>query len=142
MLTYPAQFTPENGGFVVTFPDIPEAITEGDSEAEARDYAIDALETALSEYINRRREIPRARRVRGRGYRMVVVPALAEAKVRLYQAMRAGGVRKAELARRLGWHKSQVDRLLDLKHASRLDQIEQALGVLRKRLVIEIEDAA
>jgi antitoxin HicB len=56
--------------------------------------------------------------------------------------MREAGVRKADLARRLGWQKSQVDRLLNLSHASRLDQIEQALGALRKRLVIAVEDAA
>jgi len=35
-----------------------------------------------------------------------------------------------------------VDRLLDLKHASRLDQIETALRALDKRLTIEVKDAA
>ena len=51
-------------------------------------------------------------------------------------------MRKADLARRLGWQKSKVDRLLNLKHASRLDQIDQALGVLRKWLAIAVDDAA
>ncbi len=51
MLAYPAKFTPEGKGFVVTFPDIPEAITEGDSAQEAMEYAVDALETVLSVYI-------------------------------------------------------------------------------------------
>jgi antitoxin HicB len=36
----------------------------------------------------------------------------------------------------------QVDRLLDLRHASRLDQIEAAFAALHKRVVIEIRDAA
>ena len=98
--------------------------------------------TVLSEYINRRREIPVPRKVRGRHIRLVPVPALAEAKIGLYQAMRAAGIRKADLARRLGWQKSQVERLLNLKHSSRLDQIEAALGALRKRLALHIEDAA
>jgi len=142
MLAYPALFAPEDGGFVVTFPDFPEAITEGGSPEEAMEYAVDALETVLSEYINRRREIPIPKARRGASVRLVRLPALAEAKLGLYRAMRAAGVRKADLARRLGWQKSQVDRLLDLKHASRLDQIETAAGALDKRLTIQLGDAA
>ena len=71
---------------------------------------------------------------------MVILPALEEAKIRLYEAMRQAGVRKAELARRMGLQKSQVDRLLDLRHRSRLDQIEAALAKLHKRLVVHVED--
>jgi antitoxin HicB len=68
----------------------------------------------------------------------VGAPPISAAKVALYRAMREVGVGKAELARRLGWH-LQVDRVLDLLHASRLEQIERALG---KRLVVEVKDAA
>ena len=142
MLAYPALFEPEGKGFVVTFPDIPEAITEGNSAAEAMEYAVDALQTILSEYINRRLEIPQPKRARGRNVRLVDLPALVEAKIGLYRSMRSMNVRKADLARRIGWQKSQVDRLLDLKHASRLDQIETALKALDKRLTIQVEDAA
>jgi antitoxin HicB len=60
------------------------------------------------------------------------LPAMSAAKVALYQAMRAQDVRKAELARRLGVHLPQVDRLLDLRHASRFDQIDSALRALGK----------
>ena len=142
MLAFPALFEPEGNGFVITFPDIPEAITEGDSPEEAMEYAVDALQTVLSEYINRRREIPQPKVRRGKHIRFVYLPALVEAKIGLYRTMLAGGVRKADLARRVGWQKSQVDRLLDLKHASRLDQIESAISVLHKRLTIQVEDAA
>ena len=141
-LAYAAHFKPEDGGFVITFPDLPEAITEGDTEQEALEYGADALLTVLSEYINRRRDIPRPRKARGKHVRLIPVPALAEAKIGIYEAMRHAGLRKADLARRLGWQKSQVDRLLDLKHASRLDQIETALAALRKRLALHIEDVA
>src|SRR5262249_162311 len=106
MLAYPALFEPEGKGFVVTFPDIPEAITEGNSADEAMDYAVDALATILSEYINRRMEIPEPRRARGKTVRWVRLPALAEAKIGLYRVMRTNQVRKAELARRLRWQKS------------------------------------
>ena len=72
----------------------------------------------------------------------VTMPALVEAKVHLYDAMRAAKVGKAELARRLDWHLPQVDRLLEMTHGSRLEQLEAAFGALGKRLVVGIEDVA
>ena len=46
------------------------------------------------------------------------------------------GIRKAELARRLGWHMPQVDRLFDLRHTSKFDQIESAARSLGKTVEI------
>jgi antitoxin HicB len=77
-----------------------------------------------------------------KGRYSVELPALIEAKVLLYRTMRALGVGRAELARRIGWHMPQVDRLLDLRHASRLDQMERAFRVLGKQLSIKIDAAA
>jgi len=143
MVRYLVRLVPdrEAGGFVVTFPDVPEAITQGSSVEDALDHAGDALETALMIYIAQRRRIPRPSRAAKKGC-SVALPALSEAKVGLYEAMRIAHVGKAELARRLNWHVTQVDRLLDLSHASRLDQIEAALSVLNKRLVEAVKDAA
>jgi len=140
MIVYPAKFDRAKDGITVTFPDIPEAIACGFSEREAMEYAVDAIITFFTEYIKRRQAIPRASKARGKSMRMVVLPALEEAKIRLYEAMRETGVRKADLARCMGWQKSQVDRLLDLRHRSRLDQIEAALAKLHKRLVVNVED--
>jgi antitoxin HicB len=51
MFLYPVTLKrAEDGGFVVTFKDIPEAITQGETEAEALSPARDALETALDFY--------------------------------------------------------------------------------------------
>ena len=131
MIAYRAKFTREEKGIPVTFPDVPEAITSGSSEQEAMEFAVDALEVALSEYIRRRRDIPWPSKGRGsKGTRLVVLPALSEAKLQLYKAMRSASMRKAELARKIGWQRSQMDRLLDLTHASQLDQIEVALKAL------------
>jgi antitoxin HicB len=55
--------------------------------------------------------------------------------------MRESGIKKADLARKLNVHMPQIDRLLDLNHASRLDQIEAALRALGKELVIEVRAA-
>jgi antitoxin HicB len=140
-MQYPVKLEPDtNGTLVVTFPDVPEAITFGSDEAEALAHAVDALETAFMGYIEDRRPIPRPSPIRRKKW-SVRLPALSKAKIELYEAMRAGKVRKTELARRLGVHMPQVDRLLDLRHASRLDLIEAALRSVGKRLLVEVEDA-
>ena len=142
MLRYPVILSRDtNDTILVDVPDIPEAHTFGDDEAEALMRAQDAIETALSMYIADRRSIPNPSPVR-RGTRGVTLAALTEAKLSLYAAMREQRVGKAEMARRLNCHLPQIDRLLDLAHASRLDQLEAAFGVLGKRLAITIESAA
>ncbi len=141
MFTYPVILTPEDGGFVVTFPDLPGAVSEGDDEAEALARAVDALETMFMAIMADREAIPRPSAVRRRG-RSVTLPAMSAAKIALYEAMRKSKVGKSELARRLDLHLPQVDRLLDLRHASRLEQIDRALGAVGKRLVVEVRDAA
>ena len=102
MLDYPdiLDAQPE-GGFVVTFPDVPEAITQGEDTEEALLYAVDALETALTFYIEARKPLPVASKPR-RGQRTVRPSALEGAKLGVYQAMTEQGIKKAELARRLG----------------------------------------
>lgn len=138
MFDYPVILTPDEGAVLVTFPDVPEAITFGADEDEALLYAIDALETALSFYVDARKPLPKPGKPK-RGQATVRPSALECAKLGVYQAMTEQGVKKAELARRLGWHMPQVDRLFDLKHASRLDQIEAAARVLGRHLEVRVE---
>lgn len=126
---------------LVSFPDFPSVHTFGDDEAEALARAVDAVETYLMAIIEDREAIP-APKWPKRRQRVVTLPALTEAKLELYRQMRAAKIGKAELARRLNCHLPQVDRLLDLGHRSRLDQIEQALLAVGKRLTISIDDAA
>ena len=138
MLDYPVilEAQPE-GGFVVTFPDVPEAITQGEDEDEALFYAIDALETALSFYVDDRKPLPVPSKAK-RGQRTVCPSALECAKLGVYRAMTEQGIKKSELARRLGWHLPQVDRLFDLKHASRFDQIEAAARALGRHIEVSV----
>jgi antitoxin HicB len=131
----------EKGLVNVYFPDVPGAQTFGDDEQEALARAVDALETMFMGLIEYRKDIPRPRAPK-RGEKTVTLPALTVAKLELYQAMRAAGVGKAELARRLNCHLPQIDRLLDLSHGSRLDQLEQAFAALGKRLEVAIQNAA
>lgn len=137
MFDYPVDLVAaEEGGYVVGFPDVPEAMTQGEDREEALMRAVDALETALSFYIDARQPLPAPSKAKGRP---VVRPSALEcAKLALYAEMIAQGVRKSELARRLGWHLPQVDRLFDLRHASRLDQIEAAARALGKRVEVAL----
>lgn len=137
-LNYPVVLQKDsNDTILVTFPDVPEAHTFGDDEAEALLRAIDALETALSFYTDEGVDLPRAS-AGVAGQRTVRPTAQACIALAIYQTMRDQGVRKSELARRLGWHMPQVDRLLNPNHASRLDQVEAALAVLGRRLAVEV----
>ena len=137
MFDYPVTLTPDGNTVLVSFVDVPEAITFGVDEDEALLHAVDALETALSFYVDARKPLPVASKPR-RGQPTVRPSALEGAKLGLYQAMTEQGVRKAELARRLGWHMPQVDRLFDLRHASRLDQIEAAARALGRRIEVRV----
>ncbi|MGV0998270.1 MAG: type II toxin-antitoxin system HicB family antitoxin [Fluviibacter sp.] len=137
MLNYPVMLTPDDGTFLVTFPDVPEAITFGADEDEALLHAVDALETGLSFYVDERKPLPTPRKPK-RGQKTVCPSALESAKLGVYQEMMVQGLRKSELARRLGWHMPQVDRLFDLKHASKLDQIEAAAHVLGKNILVSV----
>jgi len=142
-MEYPALFEPASeGGFVVTFPDFDWGVTQGDSEEDARAMAADALSTMIREHIRTGECLPQPSKSRGRKVRLIKLPALQSAKAELYREFKASGIRKAELARRVGISKTNVDRLFDLSYHSRLEQIEAAFLALGKSLAIEIRDAA
>ncbi|OFZ69771.1 MAG: transcriptional regulator [Betaproteobacteria bacterium RBG_16_58_11] len=137
MFDYPVTLTPDDGTVLVTFPDIPEAITFGADKDEAMLHAVDALETALSMYVDARKPLPAVSKAKRR-QKTVRPSALECAKLGVYQAMTEQGIKKAELARRLGWHMPQVDRLFDLRHASNLNQIEAAAKALGRHLEVDV----
>ena len=137
MFDYPVILMPDAGTVLVTFPDVPEAITFGMDEDEALLQAVDALETGLSFYVDARKPLPVPSPAEGRP--TVRPSALECAKLGVYQAMIEQGLRKTDLARRLGWHLPQVDRLFDLSHASRFDQIEVAARALGRHIEVHVK---
>ena len=142
MLRYPVKLTrDDNDTLLVTAPDLPEVATFGKDEADALLRARDAVATALQGRISDRKDIP-VPSVAKRGQRLVALPVIVAAKLALYRAMVESNTRKADLARKLGVHAPQVDRLLDLDHDSRLDQIEKAARVLGHEIHIELRPAA
>ena len=132
---YPVQLTPDdNDTILVTFPDFPEAHTFGKTADKALAHAVDALATIVDAYIRARRPIPAP----STGQITVALPALMASKLALYEAMREKHVGKAALARLLDWHLPQVDRLLDIRHGSRLDQLESAFRALGQRMIVNL----
>ncbi len=139
---YPVVLKPDgDGGVMARFPDVPEAMTVGADEANALQWAQDALVVALSGYQDEKRDIPQPSRPR-RGQPTVALPPLVAIKLVIYQAMRDQGVSQIELAGRLGCDARQVRRILDLDHSSRLDLLERTLAALGKRLLVDIQNAA
>jgi antitoxin HicB len=142
MLRYPVKLTKDDNGTVfVTAPDLPEVGTFGNNVADALTRACDAIATALQGRITDRKDIP-VPSARKRGQHLVSLPAIVAAKLALYQAMIETGTRKVDLARKLGVHGPQVDRILDLDHNSRLDQIEEAAKAIGREFHIELRPAA
>jgi antitoxin HicB len=143
LYSYPAHFQECEdvpGEYLITFPDVPEAITQARRE-DAPEMAKDALELILFQlYVAQKRDLPKPGKFRGPDYSKIDLPALTTAKLALYQAMKDRKVRKADLARRMGIPKQQVERLFDFRRQSRLDQIEKAFQVIGSRLVLTVED--
>jgi antitoxin HicB len=136
---YVAEPQPE-GGWTVTFPDVPEAITQGDTEEEVAAMAEDALVTALSFYTDDGQPLPRPSAAYNRP--VAIVPSLVAAKLALHDAMLAAGISNVVLGRRLGLEDKAVRRLRDPLHRSHIGAVEAALRVLGQRLVVDVANAA
>ena len=136
---YPCNLTPdyeEGRGFVVTFPDVPEAITGADTEEESIFLAEDALVAALSAYVQFGKDIPVPSSPID-GQRLVAVPPVPAAKLALYTAMREQGLSETELGARIGLDDRAVRNLLDPDYGSHMSQVEKALKLVGLSLVVE-----
>jgi antitoxin HicB len=143
MYHYPARFQlhKPSGSYTVTFPDFDWGVTQGDDLDDAMFMARDILKILLQDLIDQRKVLPTPSK-KGRGHRIVSLPASEEAKVVLYAAMRDAKLRNADLARRLRQPVAYVDRLLNLHRRSKMDDIEAALAALGKTISIEVRSAA
>lgn len=128
-----------NGSILATCREIPEFATVGGDEDEVLLNAVDGMETALEFYVNDRRPVPvPGPRKLKKGEVVLRLPVQVVAKVLLHNEMLAQGIRKAELARRLHMHMPQVDRLLNVRHSTKLETIEEAAHALGKHLTISV----
>ncbi len=119
----------------MSFPDIPEALTQGDSREEALSMALDALVTSFEFYFEDNQPVPAPSGVQGD---YVDVPSSVAAKVLLLNTFLAAGLTQVELAKRMDVKKQEVTRLFDLHHSTKIDTIQKALAVMGKSLELRV----
>jgi antitoxin HicB len=129
-----------NGSWLVHFPRVPEALTEGETEDEVRTNATDCVITALEGYLKAGRPIPRPS-APGPGRDRAVLPSLVTAKLAVYETMRKRGWSKTRLAKELGVPENSVRRLLDLRHSSQMGIVDAALAKMNAELPIGLPSA-
>ena len=140
MLVYPARLNKVGTGYVVSFRDIPEALTEGRTKVEALEMAADALATAMDFYFEDRRQVPAPSRAR-KDEVLITLPTSLSAKVLLLNEMLKEGMSPSVLARKLKTTPQSVTRIVDLHHPTKIDTISAALESMGKKLVLTVANA-
>ena len=138
-----------DGSYLVTFPGLAGA-TFGATLEEAQAHGRDLLESILMDRMADRADLPKSKKVKlqdwskpfNPGYYAISIGGLSQLKLALYLEMRAKGIRKAKLAKLTGLSATQVDRLLNLKHESKLELLELAIDRLGLKLHITLLKAA
>jgi antitoxin HicB len=141
-MLYLLELTPDdNDTLLVTCPKFPEVTTFAKDRNEAWINGTAAIEEAIAARIRDGDPIPRsaseAEMKRQEGI-WVKMPLLTSLKALLYTLMRDEGMTRAELGRRLGWKREQVDRLFRIGHASRADQLEAAFEKLGRDVDVRL----
>lgn len=136
-MRYPITVEKTGSGFFISFQDIPEALTEGQTLDEALEMARDALETALEFYFEDQRSVPMPS-FPAKGQPVIELSASLWAKVLLLNAMVTEHIRPIDLARKLQVKPQDVTRLLRLRHPSKIDAIATALQAIGKTLELVV----
>jgi antitoxin HicB len=141
MLGYHVDIEPDDSEtFLVTCSALPELTTFGETREAASRSASDAVEEALAARMSEGRDLPPLEKADDSRAAFAFLPVMTSLKVALYRALREEGLTRTDLQRRLRWpHREQVDRLLQLDHASRLQQLEAAFHALGRDLEISVK---
>jgi len=134
---YPCELTLDEGGwYLVTFPDVPEAGTDAKTREEALALAEDALGVALGGYVRMRLPVPAPSEPAAGQYPVALAPVIA-AKLALYSAMRQQGLSNVAMAAKLGLTEGAVRKLISPDHRSHIGQVQTALKLLGRCMVLE-----
>lgn len=123
-------------GFVVSFPDFPEAITGARTREDSLFLAHDVLISALLVYVKNGWDTPSPSPI-SEGQELIALPPLVAAKLALYSAMREQGISKVDLADRLGITEKAVGKLVDPDYGSHMTSVMNALKAVGRTLVVE-----
>lgn len=120
--------TQENGWILASHPDVPEALTEGETEQEALVEAQDCLIGALDGYIARGWPIPIPSAAES--HAIAELPEHVTLKLSLYTRMLQRNISPAMLAKRAGKTEAWVGQLLDLDEPTSPSKLADAIRAL------------
>jgi antitoxin HicB len=140
LCVYPARLAKERNTIIVSFRDLPEALTEGKDRASALAAAVDCLDVALLFRLKEGAAIPDPSRARAGEVVVPASPSVA-AKIAFVQAFAAAKITRTALAERLGLRETEVRRMLDPDHGTKLDRLDAAMRALGRRLVVTDQPA-
>lgn len=125
------------GGYIVTFRDVPEAITEIWDKNELKETATDCLVTAVDFYIEDHRLFPAPSKTKKDDV-IIQLPISISAKILLLNTMVSGNIRSLDLAKKMGITPQEVNRVIDLFHKTKIDTIQSAINALGKDFLLTI----
>jgi antitoxin HicB len=137
--SFPVTLTTDevDGGFTVTFRDLPEAITQGENIEDALNEAADCLEEAIANRVIRRLPIPSPSEPDENEY-MVTTPLQTSFKASIWLAMQEKNLNQTQLAKTLNIDEKEVRRILAPSHNTKLETLERSLLALGKRPVLYV----
>jgi antitoxin HicB len=144
VFAYPYRAEPQpEGGYTITFRDLPEAITQAEEGESLDAIAGECLSEALAARLDDGEEIPPPS-TRKSDKRFAFPETNIEHKIEFHYAFRKSGLTQVELAKRMGVTPLVVRRLLDPRHKSHVQQYDEALRALGASLyrTVEIRSAA
>lgn len=134
---YPIQVKPDDAGYLVTCPDLPEVTTDADTITDAPVRAADAIEEALAGRLEDFGSIPYPS---DGDLRCGPISSSLALKVALKWKIEDQGVNRAELARILNWNRNSVDRLFHPRHGTKIDQFDAAFRAVGAFPVFKVRE--
>ena len=125
--SYPLRIEQDEGVYVLSFRDIPEAIGEASSKDEIRSNALDILEIVLDYYFKANLPIPEASAPEN-GEQLIELPLSFVAKIILHNTMMKNGVRSVDLARKMDISTSEAVRITSPRYKTKIDTMAKAVS--------------
>jgi antitoxin HicB len=139
---FPARVKKGRDGFhMVTFRDVPEAMTDDREIDAAMLSAADALTAALAGYVKEGRRLPPPSKPRP-GETVIHADPSFSAKVALRQLMAERNISNVGLAKLLKLHEKEIRRMVDPDQPTKLDRLDMALRALGYRVIVGIQPVA
>ena len=138
MRHYPAKIEHmKEGGFVVTFRDIPEAVAYGKTRLDVTKNAVYELTAVMHECFECRRAVPPPSDPLA-GELLVELTAGAEVLALLASELLKSGLTNTALARRMGIRTKEVNRFIRTVKNPGIDTIALVLRALGKRMTLQV----